>query len=295
MPFLKKATIDYYMDNNQIKLTGAYFDTIKNKLKKITGSKVYALLGQDTFKSPFICWCEMMGLWKEKGDDFITKAGAIIEDTLLEYSIAQTSLYWESFAASERDYDEFDGTKEGFVKNEIFGGLLDGVPCDEITPILEIKTCAINKWSWQKDNTRGDGLFVCKDEHGYPIVKAKGLGKNKWYVNECLTIPKQYQCQLELYCWLKKQPKGLFCVAFLEDEDYLLPQQFLPTPKNTRFIPIKFDAAKTQQTIIEPLTKWYNQYVKTGISPTMTPQDKQWLIDKIGFVEWNKIIAQKDR
>jgi hypothetical protein len=33
----------------------------------------------------------------------------------------------------------------------------------------------------------------------------------------------------------------------------------------------------------------------SGVSPKMTDKDKQWFIQKIGFVEWNKLLKSPSR
>lgn len=298
MPFINDITKQVKLNNNQsLTLNPEYLKIVK--LKKITGSRLGALMGADSFKTPFQVWCEMTGLYKEISDDFMTKAGAYIEDKIFNYvsqQKAKEGMKWASFDATERNFDEFDGSVPGFAKNEVFGGLLDGVPQNDHTPVLEIKTCAKNKWKWKFDPSLGDGMFVEKDNKGFPVVKIVNGGYTKWFnAKNQITPPKTYAFQLGLYCYLTKNDKGMFAVSFLNDKDYVDPQNFVPNKDNTIILEAtKFDLKQFEEQVIKPLTEWYNDHIKSATSPTMTPKDVAWFSKAIGYDNYNKLLKPQE-
>ena len=99
--------------------------------RKITGSRIAAILGMNEYTTPFKAACEMVGLWKEPPSKF-TEAGNVMEPKIRGYVRE----------ARECGFEHFPG-------KEPFGGMVDGyVTVDgKRAAVLEIKT-ASRKDGW---------------------------------------------------------------------------------------------------------------------------------------------------
>jgi hypothetical protein len=71
----------------------------------------------------------------------------------------------------------------------------------------------------------------------------------------------------------------------MQTKDYMHPEKFVCNAGNTKLIPYKTDLKQFEETVIKPCEKWYQDHILSGVSPKMTDKDKQWFIQKIGFVE----------
>lgn len=132
---------DFTYKNNQIHLTSEGRSKIR-KFKKLTGSRIGAVFGSDSFKTPFQLWCDLLGMYVEEPDRFFLDAGQIIEPKLREYAELKTGKKFRTYDPKLIRYDLFSD-------NDIFGGIPDGEEWDEngnLLSILEIKTAQLDKY-----------------------------------------------------------------------------------------------------------------------------------------------------
>lgn len=273
MPIIKKINDDFKLENNRIILSQNYLTNNVSKFKKITGTRLSAILNKSSYNSPVKMWAQMVNIYSEPMDPMYAEAGNIIEPKIHQWVCQKTGINF-------KQHNPFECKWDVFSDNKIFGGIPDGEPIDEngnylypSHPILEIKTSSIDSFKFKKEN----GLFVLlKDSNNHPIVKNKGEKKQKWFTNDGnIVIPDEYKYQLGLYCFLRNTTKGIFAVAFLETDDYIKPQF---TNINNREIylvdfKINIDIFKKE---IKEAEKWYEEHILKGISPELTKEDFEW-------------------
>lgn len=263
--------------DNHIQLNKDYI--LKNawKFKKITGSKLSAVLGKNSFQSPFKIWLVITNLWEEKMDP-LYQAGNVIEPKIRDY-VATTFGY--NFIV----HNPINVKWNVFSKDStVFGGIPDGELCDQNQQriigddglILEIKTASRNSFQWKQTET---GLAVVRDENGLPVTKEENGGLRKWGGPNNWKIPIDYRLQLALYLYLRKQSHGMFAFTFLENDDYIHPEKFVATKDNIHIVKFNIDVDKLGP-VFSQAEAWYNKYVKTGISPQITAEDYRWFMNE---------------
>ncbi|WP_216082944.1 MPN551 family DNA-binding protein [Candidatus Mycoplasma haematohominis] len=284
---------DFIFKNNRIHITPSGKSKIK-KLKKLTGSRLGAALGNDDFKSPFQLWCDILGMYQDESDRYFLDAGQIIEPKLKDYAEKKIGKKFISYNPREIKFDLFSD-------NEIFGGIPDGEEIDsqgKVVSILEIKTAQLDKYNWTFKNNQ----YMLDLTDGKPTVKTNGGGLVKWFKNGEVIIPKNYQDQLSLYLYLRKINKGFFCVAFIKNEDYEDPRkvQFtsefnsyknydvdkeISLPRNEHILIWKEHNINLEefQKTIDYAKKWYEDHVLKGVSPELDEKDLTWF--RYGYPE----------
>lgn len=210
--------------------------------KKITGTRLGAILGLNKWSTPFEAWCAITKTWEKPFTDTIyTEAGKAIEPILIDYVAKR---YFMDVKTPEDVYgkDFFKKTFGDFFSKEskVFGGMWDAITDDTI---IEIKTTK----------------------------------RAEDWVND---IPEYYKLQANLYAWLKGYDKIIFCCGFLTDEDYKAPERFKPKAgKNVVIREYKLSEAypNFEQEYIKPALEFWEAYVKTGNSPVIsdTKTDKE--------------------
>ena len=216
---------------------------------KITGSRFLAVLGKDPYSSDFKAACLIARVFYDDTKTKYTIAGEVIEpimrsyvrenrDTILrkmlDIGADDAILVEEPVAAKDCWYDHFR-------KEKIFGGMVDGyiVVNGRRYAILEIKTSG-DRADWS-------------DENGN------------------VKIPEGYLLQASLYAQLSKLEKIFFAVGFLEEADYVNPQDFVPSEKNTLFVAVdKKDITEEMRTAEE----WYRKYIESGVTPEWSDSDE---------------------
>ena len=208
--------------------------------KKITGTRLAAILGVNRWKTPFSAWCEITRTYEEPFvDTKYTLAGKTIEPKQALY--AQFMCGFPGFVTPEKRYgkDFFRKTYGDFFHDtEVFGGMWDylsyGDPDDEEggLTVLEMKTTK-RKSDWDDD------------------------------------IPEYYALQAALYAYLLHTDSVCMVVSFLQDKDYEHPEKFVPTRKNTKIYPFTLSQRYPhfEQDYIKPAITFWQENVLTGISP----------------------------
>lgn len=205
--------------------------------KKITGTRLGAIMGVNKWKSIFDAWCEICRVAEEPFEDNkYTLAGKVIEPIMMEWCKENISPYIESpeewFETSNVGYDFFP-------ENPIFGGMWDALVLDsrvgDPVGIIEIKTSS---------------------------------RPQDWVMG----VPDSYAAQALLYAALLDLERVFVAVAFLEPEDYVDPNAFVPkNGKNAFVYELRVSdhiiRGNTIDTWIDTVTSWWHSSVMTGVSP----------------------------
>lgn len=277
MPFTNGLNKDFFIkDNSRIVLDKQYLEKNKWRFKKITGSRFSSILGIGDYACPFKTWCQIVGIYSEKMDPMRAKAGQVIEPKVRDFVSKALNIKFKDYIPSQVNWDVL-GTK-----GSVFGGIPDGEPInpdgslayDKGQPMLEIKTASIDVFV----NKKVKGVFELVTENGFPIVKPNGAGQGrlkKLDANGNLLISAEYRYQLGLYLHLRNVTHGIFAFVFLKPEDYAHPELCDVSQREIKLAKIQIDSSF--KAAIDKAQKWYDDYVKTGISPIMTEADKTWL------------------
>lgn len=220
-----------WLDTKQLKIVPP------KKPKKITGTRFAAIMGKNTWNTPFKTWCEITRTYEEPFEDTIyTIAGKTIEPKQAEY---MRRAYFMTGLKTPTDIfgeNYFKRTFGDFFKDEpIFGGMWDYLLYDENgkpTTVLEMKTTKRSE-DWEND------------------------------------IPEYYALQATLYAYLLGVDSVMMVASFLEDKDYKAPEAFVPSSKNTIVIPFKVSERYPDfDKLIKKAEKWWKSCVEGGVSPT---------------------------
>ena len=220
-----------WLETNQLKIVPP------KKPKKITGTRFAAIMGKNTWNTPFKTWCEITRTYEEPFEDTIyTIAGKVIEPKQAEY---MRRAYFMTDLKTPTDIfgeNYFRKTFGDFFKDEpIFGGMWDYLLYGEDgkpTTVLEMKTTKRSE-DWEND------------------------------------IPEYYALQAALYAYLLGVDSVIMVASFLEDKDYKAPEAFVPSTKNTIIVPFKVSERYPDfDKLIKKAEKWWKSCVIGGISPT---------------------------
>lgn len=212
--------------------------------KKITGSRFPAILGLNSWKSPFGAWCEITRVAEEEFvDNKYTVAGKTIEPKLIEFckehvspNIVDPSEFYESVNPEQKMRYDF------FQSDPIFGGMWDGL--------------------------------VMRKGKPYAVIECKTSSRPQDWVDG---VPLHYLYQGLLYAHLLGVDTLYVPVAWLEDKDYENPEDFVCTEENTRVYEIQVSDYDIEGAV-SVAREWWNEYVVTGVSPRFDEKkDKSFL------------------
>lgn len=278
MPFKKENLNSFTLKDNKLILEKDYLDKNLWRFKKITGTRLCAILGINHYKSPFKLWTEMVNLYYEEMDKTLADTGNYIEPKLKEFAEQKLNNKYITHDLKTVNFDCFKSV------SKIFGGVPDGEPLiagkvDYSTglPMLEIKTSSVDKFEYKNINGK---LTMQFDTDNLPKVKSANEKMNSWFENGQIIIPIEYKYQLGLYLYLRNIEKGMFVVGFLTREDYVYPEKFNPNNRNIYMVEMKINRSEFEDTI-KLAEKWWNDYIINGISPEMTENDKLWYFSEI--------------
>lgn len=205
--------------------------------KKVTGTRFAAILGQNTWTSPFNAWCAITRTYEAPFEDTIyTIAGKAIEPKQADYMAGK--YFWRKLVrpADLWGEDYFQQTFGDFYPQEkIFGGMWDylfqNADGTQTEAVLEMKTTKRAE-DWKDD------------------------------------IPEYYALQAALYAWLLEVDEVIMVCTILEDKDYEHPEAFVVNSKNTFERSFKVSERYPHfGKLIEAVEHWWKGHVETGISP----------------------------
>lgn len=221
-----------------------------HKPKKITGSRIAAIVGLNEYTSEFKVACDIVGLYKEP-DNIYTKAGNVMEPKIREYLRRNADRYIGSALGSGK-LDVIDPVPkekcnyEHFPEAAPFGGMVDGwVDLDgKHVAVLEIKTAS---------------------------------DRNAWFDGDKEIVPSNYVMQTSLYCDLSGLDRIVFAVGFPEPEDYDDPDSWEPNEDN---VIVRVVEPVPMKDYKEQALAWYDRYIKKGITPQWT-MDDTYIVDEV--------------
>lgn len=209
--------------------------TLPKKLKKITGTRFAAVLGLNPYKTPFSAWCEITRTYQEPFEETIyTKAGKVIEPVICDYLRERFFMDIKS-PTDVYGMDYFKETRgDFFPESKHFSGMWDFLGDDFV---VEVKTTKkVEDW------------------------------KNK---NDKVEPPIYYKLQACLYAYLLGFDKVTMTCTFLEEKDYIKPEDFEPNLRNTIIHNFKIseEFPDFKESYINPALEFWQNHVLTGISP----------------------------
>ena len=207
--------------------------------KKMTGSRLGAVIGVNKWKSPFEAWCEIMRVGEQpfEGNKF-TDAGNALEPKLVEWCRTEVSPYivdpptW--FKTSKKLYDHFPG-------DPIFGGQWDALVLDKAFD---------------------------KGGSAIGLIEAKTSSRPQDWVDG---VPLSYAVQGLMYAYLMGVERVFFPVVFLEPGDYDDPASVELTEKNTFLYELNTETweygGNDIGSWLAHAEAWYARHVEGNISP----------------------------
>lgn len=200
------------------------------KPKKLTATRFATILGLNNWSTPFDAWCAITRTYEEPFEDTIyTKAGKVIEPKVIEYL---NDVMFMDIKSPTDVYgpDYFKKTWGDFFPDQKeLGGMWDAIGDDFV---VEIKTTKRAE-DWSED------------------------------------VPIYYKLQAALYAYLLGFDNVVVTVSFLEDKDYVNPELFEPSYKNTKIYEFKLSEAYPDfmSKYVRPALQFWTDHVETGISP----------------------------
>ena len=214
--------------------------------KKITGTRFAAILGYNSWSTPFQEWCEITKAYQMPFEDTIyTTAGKIIEPKQIQYM--RDAYGMDEYLVDPTDVwgkDPFKKTYGNFFHHPIFGGMWDALL---VSP------------SWQGEEGQLDS---CTEA----VLEFKTTKRAEDWLDD---IPEYYALQAALYAWLLNCDDVIMVCSFLDEDDYDHPEDFIPNASNTitREFKISERYPNWQSQYIEPAIDWWEAYISSGISP----------------------------
>lgn len=208
--------------------------------KKITGTRLGAILGVNRWSTPFAAWCEITRTYEKPFEDTkYTLAGKAIEPKQAMY--AQFMCGFPGFVTPEKRYgkDFFKKTYGDFFHDvEVFGGM----------------------WDYLSYSDPED------EEGGLTVLEMKTTKRKEDWAED---IPEYYALQAALYAYLLHTDDVCMVASFLEDKDYEHPEKFVPTKRNTKVYPFKISERypNFERDYIKPALAFWKDCVLTGVSP----------------------------
>lgn len=212
--------------------------------KKITGTRLAAILGKNPYNTPFSCWADMLHVYEKPFEDNkYTIAGKTIEPKQAQFMINQYGMTNLKTPTQLFGEDYFNVTHGNFFSNEIFGGMWDYILVDKNNipvSVLEMKTTK-NRYQWKYEP------------------------------------PFYYTLQASLYAYLLNVDIVYLVVTYLNNSDYENPENVILSLDNTEVFCFsmnkKFKNFKVDY--IDKATEWWNTYILTNTSPKITSSDKE--------------------
>lgn len=227
--------------------------------EKLSGTTMGAMMGLNSYMSPFAASTKLLGLWNEDiSDKPAIVTGKMLEERIIDYLSSKHSdvglfLKAEDLDLGVREGDHADWKSD--FEDDVYSGHLDGIISkDGKDYILEIKTA--NRRQIEEKGTWIDG-----------------------------NIPKQYLWQVYLYNhFITHQDKAYFGLGIVDSKTYENPNLWVATKSNCKLFEISIDQKMVAEKV-EEIRQLYLDTVGAGISTEYDPTNeddvdiRQHLID----------------
>lgn len=229
--------------------------------KKITGTRLAAIMGYNPYKTPFAIWCEVTKTYEDPFvDNKYTLAGKAIEPKQAQFIRDHLGLM--VIAPSDVYGDDYFKTTGGdfFKDQKVLGGMWDFLLEErgERTGVIEMKT---TKWE------------------NFVKWKAEGL-------------PLYYVLQVAEYAYLYGLDECHLLCTGLHEEDYEHPEE-LPVSYENTFVESFRVSEKfpNMSEIVKYAYDWWDAYVVTGNSP---PYDEKKDAEILKVLRRNNVNPETD-
>ncbi len=250
-----------WLESNQIKID------LPKKCKKVTGTRLGAIMGLNPFQTPFSAWCEITKTYQDPFEDSIyTVAGKTIEPIQRKYIEENDFVVGMKSPEDIFGVDFFNKTYGDFYHDEpIFGGMWDALEYD------------------------------LESNKPIRVFEFKTTKRSEDWINDS---PIYYKLQVFLYAYLLGVEDVSIVCTFLEDKDYPIEiekgkfdtsktEKFECSPDNTIRRDYKISQDKflingeelTIEEIVIMVRKWHETYVETGISPIFDEKADKPILD----------------
>ncbi|MBW2595127.1 MAG: YqaJ viral recombinase family protein [Deltaproteobacteria bacterium] len=213
--------------------------------KKITGTRLGAVLGLNKWKSEFGAWCEICRVAEEpfEGNKY-TEAGIAIEPKLIEWCKENVSPYIytpeEWFKSKTKLYDHFPS-------EPIFGGMWDGIILDDVLG-------------------KGEPIGV---------IEGKTSSRPQDWVDG---VPPTYAAQGLEYAQLLGVDRVFFPVRFMEPDEYDHPEKCECTSDNTHLYDIHVSDTDIEADL-RRAELWHKKHVAGNVSPKFNEKRDKVFLD----------------
>lgn len=235
------------------------------KPKKLTATRFATVMGLNDWATPFSAWCEITRTYEDPFEENqYTKAGKVIEPKIIKYL---NDVMFMDIKSPTDVYgpDYFKKTWGDFFPDQKeLGGMWDAIGDDFV---VEIKT-------------------------------------TKRAEDWALDVPIYYKLQACLYAHLLGFDNVVMVVSFLEDKDYINPELFEPSYKNTKIYEFKVSEAfpTFEESYVKPALNFWKNHVETGISPEFDEKKDAEILKvlrkntvELEDTEITKLIAEADK
>lgn len=214
--------------------------------KKITGTRLAAVLGQNRWQTPFQAWCEITKAYcLPYEDNKYTIAGKAIEPKQIAYMRSAYGMNNLIAPADVWGKDYFSKTYGNFYTHKVFGGMWDALLVEDT-------------WDGTEDGLKGNVEAV---------LEFKTTKRAEDWDDD--GIPENYALQAALYAWLLQCDTVIMVASFLEDADYDRPEDYEPNAGNTitRVFHVSERYPDFITDYVDKAEQWWEKHVLTGESP----------------------------
>lgn len=230
-----------YVGENRVSVLGG-----EPKPKKLTATRMGAVLGLNQWKTPFQAWCEIMRVAEPpfEGNKF-TEFGKIVEPMLHEFCLD----YISPKLQRPRDVygDKTDYIYDYYPDDPIYGGM----------------------WDDRVPNRKGSIVG---------IVEYKSSSRPQDWVEE---PPPYYRAQALQYAYKEGVDDYWLVCTFPSPEDYDNPEDYVVSDENTRIWAFKTSeefAGMDTETVFATGADWWEVHVVGNLSPAFDEKlDKEYL------------------
>ena len=109
--------------------------------------------------------------------------------------------------------------------------------------------------------------YITQNGKRIAVLEIKTMNRNRWEEEkgDVPDVPQEYLMQAGLYTKLSGLSKMIFAIALLDEEDYRVPDKWVPSEDNIVFIckdlPDEMDSWMSECKV------WFDEYIKAGYTP----------------------------
>lgn len=236
---------------SDIKWVGQHIEVAPPKRpKKITGTRLAAIMGANKWTTEFATWCEITKTFQKPYEETPALiAGRTIEPKQAQF-MRDTYMMSNLITPTDKYGRDYFKTTFGdfFHDRRVVGGM------------------------W-------DYLLVDKSGNPTAVLEMKTTKRAEDWVDD---VPNYYALQAALYAWLLNVDQVYMVCSILRESDYDDPNAYVPSGENTFVVPFKVSERYPKfDEIITHALEWWEAHVETGISPDYDPKKDADIIKEL--------------